>query len=109
MVIAAEGYPEHPVKGDKIKAGNSERTMVAACGPAGPAPGIGEAEPTSAYLLHAGTALDADGALVSAGGRVLNVVGTGSDVATARCAAYELAATVLMRGCWYRHDIAARL
>jgi phosphoribosylamine--glycine ligase len=109
VVIAAEGYPEHPVKGDKIKAGNSERTMVAACGPAGPAPGIGEAEPTSAYLLHAGTALDADGALVSAGGRVLNVVGTGSDVATARCAAYELAATVLMRGCWYRHDIAARL
>jgi phosphoribosylamine--glycine ligase len=82
---------------------------VAASGPAGLAPGIGEADPAGAYLLHAGTAQDGGGHLVSAGGRVLNVVGTGADVATARGAAYELAATVSMRGGWYRHDIAARL
>jgi phosphoribosylamine--glycine ligase len=44
---------------------------------------------------------------VSAGGRVLNVVGSGGDVAAARRAAYELAGTVRMRGAWYRRDIAA--
>jgi phosphoribosylamine--glycine ligase len=109
VVIAAEGYPEHPVKGDKIKIADSEQTMAAASGPSGLAPGMGEAEPAGAYLLHAGTAQDGGGNLVSAGGRVLNVVGTGADVAAARAAAYELAAAVSMRGGWYRHDIAARL
>jgi phosphoribosylamine---glycine ligase len=44
---------------------------------------------------------------VSAGGRVLNVVGTGGDVTAARTAAYELAGAVQMRGGWYRRDIAA--
>ena len=47
------------------------------------------------------------GELTSAGGRVLNVVGAGGDVAAARAAAYELAGTVRMRGGWYRRDIAA--
>jgi phosphoribosylamine--glycine ligase len=61
------------------------------------------------YVLHAGTATDAAGDLVSAGGRVLNVVGSGPDIAAARDAAYELAASVSMRGGWYRRDIAARL
>ena len=61
------------------------------------------------YVLHAGTATDAVGDLVSAGGRVLNMVGSGADVAAARGAAYELVATVSMRGGWYRRDIAARL
>ena len=50
-----------------------------------------------------------DGDLVSAGGRVLNVVGSGADVAAARAAAYELAGAVSFRGGWYRRDIAARL
>jgi phosphoribosylamine--glycine ligase len=58
-------------------------------------------------VLHAGTAVDAQGELVSAGGRVLNVVGSGGDVGAARGAAYELAGTVRMRGGWYRRDIAA--
>ena len=90
VVIAADGYPEAPVKGDEI---------------------IGTERPgeTHAYLLHAGTARDAKGALVSAGGRVLNAVGSGPDVAAARAHAYELAATVSLRGGWYRRDIAARL
>jgi phosphoribosylamine---glycine ligase len=91
VVIAAEGYPERPVKGDTITI-NTERT--------------GEA---TAYLLHAGTGRDAAGDLVSAGGRVLNAVGSGPDVAAAREAAYALAATVSLRGGWYRRDIAARL
>ncbi len=90
VVIAAEGYPERPVRGEKIL--YPERAVVPA--------------PAHAYVLHAGTSRDADGALVSAGGRVLNVVGSGGDVAAARRAAYELAGTIEMRGGWYRRDIA---
>ena len=91
VVIAAEGYPEAPVKGDKIIF--AERNVVPAAG--------------DAYVLHAGTAIGPGGELVSAGGRVLNVVGSGGDVAGARGAAYALAGTVAMRGGWYRRDIAA--
>jgi phosphoribosylamine--glycine ligase len=89
VVIAAEGYPADPVKGDEII-------------------GAERAGQDHAYLLHAGTARDAKGALVSAGGRVLNAVGSGPDVAAARARAYELAGTVSLRGGWYRRDIAAR-
>jgi phosphoribosylamine--glycine ligase len=97
VVFAAEGYPEAPVKGDKIKIPNSERAEVLAAG---------QPESPAAYILHAGTARDADGDLVSAGGRVLNVVGSGADLAAAREAAYELAGMIEMRGGWYRHDVA---
>jgi len=86
VVIAAEGYPDSPVKGDAI---TIEGTSL---------PG--------AYLLHAGTSRAADGALLSAGGRVLNAVGSGPDLAAARAAAYEIAAKVTLRGSWYRGDIA---
>ena len=44
--------------------------------------------------------------MVSAGGRVLNVVGTGPDLAAARDAAYRAAGAIRMRGGWYRRDIA---
>jgi phosphoribosylamine--glycine ligase len=130
VVIAAEGYPEAPVKGDTIHF--TERSVAPAAGQSDETrgspsssqvnPGIhrvaGGAEAASgdtgvaredagAYVLHAGTARDAAGELVSAGGRVLNVVGAGEDVAVARRVAYELAGTVEMRGGWYRRDIAA--
>jgi phosphoribosylamine---glycine ligase len=89
VVLAAEGYPAAPVKGEKITFDNySERD--------------------GAYLLHAGTAKRDDGTLVSAGGRVLNAVGSGPDLAAARAAAYEVLERVQMRGGWYRHDIAER-
>jgi phosphoribosylamine--glycine ligase len=89
VVIAAEGYPAAPVTGDPID-------------------GLLDAERIDgAYLLHAGTALDQAGQLISAGGRVLNVVGTGTDLAAARGAAYAAAARIRMRGGWYRADIAA--
>jgi phosphoribosylamine--glycine ligase len=88
VVIAAEGYPAAPVKGDPID-------------------GISDAERIpGAHILHAGTATDVAGRLVSAGGRVLNVVGTGPDLAAARDTAYRAAAAIGMRGGWYRHDIA---
>ena len=88
--IAAEGYPADPAKGDEIT-------------------GTERAGQDHAYLLHAGTARNARGALVTAGGRVLNAVGSGPDVAAARARAYELVATVSLRGRWHRRDIAARL
>ena len=88
VVVAAEGYPGTAVAGDQIS-------------------GLEDAERIAgAYVLHAGTQTDADGRLVSAGGRVLDVVGTGADLAAARDAAYRAAAGIRMRGGWYRTDIA---
>ena len=88
VVIAAQGYPGQPATGDPIE-------------------GLEEAEQLAgAYVLQAGTAAP-DGALRSAGGRVLNVVGTGADVAAARSAAYGAAGRIRLRGGWYRTDIAA--
>jgi phosphoribosylamine--glycine ligase len=90
VVIAAEGYPERPAVGDLIEGADFPERDGAS------------------YLLHAGTARARDGRLVSAGGRVLNVVGTGPDLQAARAAAYQRAARVTMRGGWYRTDIAER-
>jgi phosphoribosylamine---glycine ligase len=88
VVIAAEGYPASPVGGDLIE-------------------GIDDADQVpDAYVLHAGTSIDTDGRLTATGGRVLNVVGTGADVGTARQAAYQAATRIRMRGGWYRRDIA---
>jgi len=88
VVIAAEGYPAAPAKGDPIH-------------------GVDHAERIpGAHVLHAGTAIDGAGRLVSAGGRVLSVVGTGPDLATARGVAYQAAGAIQMRGGWYRRDIA---
>jgi phosphoribosylamine---glycine ligase len=88
VVIAAEGYPDRPAQGDVITLKDL---------PAG----------TQGYLLHAGTAL-ARADLVTAGGRVLNAVGSGPDLTSARAAAYAVAECAEFRGGWYRHDIAER-
>lgn len=81
VVLAAQGYPQQPVTGDVITGADQ--------------PGV----------LHAGTAAR-DGQLVSAGGRVLNVVATGATLAEARDAAYATLAGVELRGSHYRTDIA---
>jgi phosphoribosylamine---glycine ligase len=107
VVIAAEGYPGTPVRGGKIKIPSPERSAVPRSGQAAP-PRVVGSPPAHAYVLHAGTATDAAGGLVAAGGRVLNVVGSGGDVAAARAAAYQMATTIEMPGGWYRRDIAAR-
>ena len=57
-------------------------------------------------MLHAGTAVTADGSVVSAGGRVLSVVGVGPDLAAARQAAYERVAGVRLADAHWRTDIA---
>jgi phosphoribosylamine--glycine ligase len=88
VVVAAEGYPASPVKGDVIT-------------------GIEDAERVpGAYVLHAGTALDGEGRLVASGGRVLNVVGSGPDLTAARAAAYEAVGRIGLRGAHHRTDIA---
>jgi phosphoribosylamine---glycine ligase len=88
VVIAAGGYPKAPAKGDVITIKDL-------------APG------TQGYLLHAGTAVHG-AELVTAGGRVLNAVGCGPDLACARAAAYAVAESAEFRGAWYRRDIAER-
>jgi phosphoribosylamine---glycine ligase len=89
VVLAAEGYPAAPVGGDVID-GIEEAGLV---------PG--------SYVLQAGTATDSAGRLTASGGRVLNVIGTGADLAAARASAYQAAGRIRMRGGWYRTDIAA--
>jgi phosphoribosylamine---glycine ligase len=71
-----------------------------------PIEGVEEAEATGALVLHAGTALH-DGRLVTNGGRILNVVGTGATVEAARSAAYDAAGRIDFAGMRYRTDIAA--
>ncbi|MEO3927275.1 phosphoribosylamine--glycine ligase [Micromonosporaceae bacterium B7E4] len=84
VVLASEGYPDTPRTGDVIT--GAER----------------------AGIVHAGTARRAsDGALVSAGGRVLSGTGLGADVAAARLAAYELLSKIGLPGAHHRTDIAA--
>jgi phosphoribosylamine--glycine ligase len=89
VVIAAQGYPAAPVTGDAIT-GLEQAGQV-----------------PDAYVLQAGTALDADGVLRANGGRVLNVIGTGGNIEAARSAAYKAAGEIQFRGGWYRSDIAA--
>ncbi|RZS90908.1 phosphoribosylamine--glycine ligase [Motilibacter rhizosphaerae] len=86
VVVAAEGYPAAVTNGDELS-------------------GLDEV-PAPAYVLHAGTALDPSGALVSAGGRVLSVVATGEDLGRAREAAYAGVRAVRLRGSHTRSDIA---
>lgn len=82
VVIASAGYPGTPRTGEVITGADR--------------PGV----------LHAGTARRSDGALVSAGGRVLCATATGPDLAAARRAAYDLVEGVSMAGSHYRRDIA---
>lgn len=71
-----------------------------------PITGIEDAEQRGALVLHAGTALH-DGALVTNGGRILNVTATGPTVAAARDAAYDAVARIRFAGARHRRDIAA--
>ncbi len=64
-------------------------------------------EVEGAVVLHAGTAIGPDGSVVSAGGRVLSVVGTGRTLAAARAAAYDAVGTIRLDGAHHRTDIAA--
>jgi phosphoribosylamine---glycine ligase len=70
-----------------------------------PITGIAEAEETGALVFHAGTALHSD-RIVTNGGRILNVTGTGDTVAEARDRAYAAVEQISFEGMRYRRDIA---
>ncbi len=88
VVLAAGGYPGTPRTGDVIA-------------------GL-DADSDDSLVVQAGTITDAQGRVVSSGGRVLAVVGTGADLGRARAAAYARIATLELEGSFYRTDIAAR-
>jgi phosphoribosylamine--glycine ligase len=87
VVAAAEGYPTGPRTGDPI-AGLKAAARV-----------------EGVDVLCAGVAQE-DGSLVTAGGRVLDLVGRGPDVSTARARAYEALGHVSWPGMHHRTDIA---
>jgi len=72
-----------------------------------PINGIDDAEAGGALVFHAGTAVR-DGAIVTNGGRILNVTATGKDVADARARAYDAVGKISFAGMRYRTDIAER-
>jgi phosphoribosylamine--glycine ligase len=81
VVLAAENYPGRPRLGDAITGSEADG------------------------VLHAGTARRDDGNIVSSGGRVLSVVGTGPDLTAARDAAYGLMGAIRLPGSHFRTDI----
>ncbi|MFI9065149.1 phosphoribosylamine--glycine ligase [Streptomyces sp. NPDC053429] len=91
VVIASHNYPDTPRTGDPIE-GLAE---------------VAAEDAPEAYVLHAGTRREGD-AVVSAGGRVLSVTATGSDLAQARERAYKAVARIGLDGSQYRTDIAAK-
>lgn len=90
VVMSAENYPDRPVTGDIIEGVDVADNL----------PGVD--------VIHAGTAVDSEGCLVTAGGRVLSVTAVGTDLGDARTRAYEAVGLIEFRGAQYRGDIAAR-
>jgi phosphoribosylamine--glycine ligase len=88
LVMASKGYPASSSSGDVI-------TGLDAVG-------------DGVEITHAGTARGADGAVVTAGGRVLNVTALGPDPAAARDRAYAAADLIQFDGRQLRRDIAQR-
>ncbi|MEU2116488.1 phosphoribosylamine--glycine ligase [Streptomyces sp. NPDC016459] len=91
VVIASHNYPDTPRTGDPIE-GLDE---------------VAEKDAPHAYVLHAGTKRDGD-AIVSAGGRVLSVTATGTDLAQARERAYAAVGRIRLDGSQHRTDIARK-
>ncbi len=81
VVLAAENYPGKPRVGDVVVGSEVDG------------------------VLHAGTTRRDDGSVVSSGGRVLSVVGTGADLKAARLAAYDIVDSIRLPGSHFRTDI----
>ncbi|MFI8824060.1 phosphoribosylamine--glycine ligase [Streptomyces sp. NPDC053431] len=91
VVVASHNYPDTPRTGDPIE-GLAE---------------VAEKDAPHAYVLHAGTKRDGD-AVLSAGGRVLSVTATGSDLTEARERAYAAVGRIRLDGSQHRTDIAEK-
>ena len=90
LVLASAGYPASPTTGDVIS-------------------GLDDAARDGAEVTHAGTSRrDSDGAILTAGGRVLNVTALGPTPASARDGAYAAARRIEFAGSQLRTDIALR-
>ena len=89
VVLAAGGYPADYAKGDVIE-------------------GLDDAAALDGKVFHAGTALNAEGQIVTAGGRVLCATAIGRTVKEAQEQAYRLAEKVRFNGGFYRKDIGYR-
>lgn len=88
VVCASEGYPSTPRTGDAIE-------------------GIEEAQAIDGVSVYAaGVKADEEGALITGGGRVLNVVGRGDTIEAAIEAAYAGVGKISWPGMHYRSDIA---
>src|SRR3954462_9027365 len=90
VVLASGGYPTSASSGDRIE-------------------GLDRAGEHDVEITHAGTARAPDGAIVTAGGRVLNVTGLGDGPGAARDAAYAAADLITFEGRQLRYDIALRV
>ena len=90
IVLAAAGYPGDPRRGDPID-------------------GLRGAGEAGGLVFHAGTVGGGAGTFTTDGGRVLTVVGRGSDLEAAREAAKRAAGAISWDGMQRRHDIAASL
>ena len=89
VVLAAQGYPDSPVTGSEIKGAEADY---------GP----------DVVVFHAGTRRTEDGALVAAGGRVLNVCARGATLQQARERAYAAVDAIHWPGGFHRTDIGWR-
>lgn len=87
MVLASEGYPESASEGDEILGLDEVAGMA------------------GVRVYHAATRQEND-VFYTAGGRVLNVVGTGSSIMEARARAYAAVEIIDFPGKQYRSDIA---
>ena len=85
VVIAAHNYPGNPRRGDVIS--------------------VPDVLPAGAIAFHAGTTINTNGALVTAGGRVLAISAAGADLEEALAAAYQGVEAVWFDGMQFRRDI----
>ncbi|MEV0219302.1 phosphoribosylamine--glycine ligase [Streptomyces sp. NPDC050704] len=92
VVIASHNYPGTPRTGDPIEGLDK----------------VAEKDAPHTYVLHAGTRRDGD-AIVSAGGRVLSVTASGTDLTQARARAYTAVNRIRLDGSQHRTDIAAKV
>jgi phosphoribosylamine--glycine ligase len=92
VILASYGYPHAPRTGDVIEGLGDDGQLAQAV--------------AGVTVFHAGTAIDAEGRFITAGGRALAVTGVGATLAEARRRAYEGAALITFEGRVMRSDIA---
>ncbi len=93
VVLAAEGYPQSPIKGRRIH---------------GLSPNLLQVNGAKAWINHAGTGFNTEGQLISTGGRVLSCSASGPTLEASVKLAYQLIETIELEGSHYRTDIAFR-